>query len=74
MSSVIPSIWDSVLALMVEGAGAEEMEGLAPGSVSHTRSEVQDRHSDVFVYRYRSVDMMLGTTSKDVDSEGFLGR
>jgi hypothetical protein len=72
VSSVVPSISQCVLALTGEGSRVEEVDGLALGSLSHMCSE--DRLSNVFIYRYRSVDMMLGTTSKDVDSEGFLGR
>jgi len=72
VSSVVPSTSRCVLALSGEGTRVEEVVGFALGSFHHTRRE--GRHSDVFVYRYRSVDMMLGITSKDVDSEGFLGR
>jgi len=72
VSSVVPSTSRCVLALTGEGTRVEEVEGFALGSFYHTCREGQ--RSDVYVYRYQSVDMMLGITPKDVDSEGFLGR
>ena len=77
LSSLIPSTSRSILALTGEGPHAEDVEGLAVGTLTHAQSEGEGDgeggRRDIFVSRYRSVEMMLGVTPQDVDSEGFLG-